>query len=235
MRLAGRTARNALDTHAALERESLEGRATIGATRPLLRAPILRVSPSISAKTSRSSSKMSRDPARTAIYHITQIRNLASVIASGCLMSDARRRSGEFNCINIGHMHIKNRRMDRAVPVAAKGVLGDYVPFNFCVRSVMLYPIHTGKVDGYDGGDREVIHICTYVADAIGCGQPWTFTDRHAELSYASFYETISELDRVDWNAMPLLYWSDSKRNPPSGIPRSQSFPLGLRPRDWCA
>jgi hypothetical protein len=126
-------------------------------------------------------------------------------------MSDARRRSGEFNCINIGHMHIKNRRMDRAVPVAAKGVLGDYVPFNFCVRSVMLYPIHTGKVDGYDGGDREVIHLCTYVADAIGCGQPWTFTDRHAELSYASFYETISELDRVDWNAMPLLYWSDSK------------------------
>jgi hypothetical protein len=126
-------------------------------------------------------------------------------------MTDARRRTGDFSCTNIGHMHIKNRRMRRSVPVAAKGFLGDYVPFNFCVRSVMLSAIYYRNVDGYDGGQDQIVHLCTYVADAIGCGQPWAFTDRHAELSYASFYDDLAELDQVEWKAMPLRYWRDCK------------------------
>ena len=78
------------------------------------------------------------DPAKTPIYHITHIRNLPSIVRAGCLISDARRRAGEFDCTNIGHMHIKDRRMHRPVPVAAKGILAITFPSNFCVRSVML-------------------------------------------------------------------------------------------------
>ncbi len=151
------------------------------------------------------------DPAKTPIYHITHIRNLPSIVRAGCLISDARRRAGEFDCTNIGHMHIKDRRMHRPVPVAAKGVLGDYVPFNFCVRSVMLSAIYYKNVDGYDGEQQQIVHLCSYVADAIGCGHAWAFTDRHAELCYASFFDDLAELERVDWKAMPLRYWSSVK------------------------
>lgn len=82
---------------------------------------------------------------------------------------------------NIGHMHIKQRRLSRRVPAAAGGMLGDYVPFNFCPRSVMLFRVNKGHQD-YPGGQEEVIHLVSTVQTAIATGQPWAFTDRHAEL-----------------------------------------------------
>ena len=88
---------------------------------------------------------MTIDSDKKHIFHITHISNLPSIIAAGCLMSDSHRRHGHFGCTNIGYMHIKDRRMRRSVPVSAKGSLGDYVPFNFCPRSVMLYAIYRKK------------------------------------------------------------------------------------------
>ncbi len=151
---------------------------------------------------------MPGDPARKAIFHITHIDNLQSIIAAGRLMSDSRRRAGAFNCTNIGHMHIKNRRMMREVPVASRGVLGDYVPFNFCVRSVMLCAIYYKNVDGYVGEQNEIVHLCSTVGDAVSCGRHWAFTDRHAELQYAAFFDDLTRLEeQVEWKVMPLRDW----------------------------
>jgi hypothetical protein len=151
------------------------------------------------------------DPNKTCIYHITHIDNLPGIISAGGLLSDARRRRGDFDCTNIGHMHIKDRRMNRQVPVAAKGVLGDYVPFNFCPRSVMLCAIYYKNVAEYTGDQLSIVHLISTVGDAIRCGQPWAFTDRHAELGYACYYEHLTELRQVHWKVMPLRYWSEEK------------------------
>ena len=78
----------------------------------------------------------------TPIYHITHVGNLPSIVTHDCLWSDAQRIAQQIGNVNIGHVHIKQRRLQRPVPVAAGGVLGEYVPFNFCNRSVMLFPIH---------------------------------------------------------------------------------------------
>jgi hypothetical protein len=143
---------------------------------------------------------------KRAIYHITHIRNLASIIGAGCLWSDAQRIQQQLACVNIGHKHIKERRLTRPVPVAAKGFLGDYVPFNFCNRSVMLYPIHCGHAD-YRDGQRSVIHLVSTIRAVIRSGRPWAFTDRHAELRYAQYYDNAEHLDRIDWQVMPLIMW----------------------------
>src|SRR5579859_2568373 len=73
-----------------------------------------------------------------AIFHITHVDNLPSIVAEGALWCDAKRVELGLPCTNIGHRHIKERRMRRVVPAAARGTLGQYVPFNFCSRSVML-------------------------------------------------------------------------------------------------
>jgi ssDNA thymidine ADP-ribosyltransferase, DarT len=153
------------------------------------------------------SSPKAIDPDRTHIYHITHIDNLPGIISAGGLMSDSRRRRGEFGCTNIGHMHIKDRRMHRPVPVAAGGVLGDYVPFNFCSRSVMLCAIYYNNVACYSGDQQPIIHLVSTVGEATRCGQPWAFTDRHAELGYARYYDNLAELSRVNWKVMPLRDW----------------------------
>jgi len=153
------------------------------------------------------SSSQSIDPERTPIFHITHSDNLPGIISAGGLMSDARRRRGDFGCTNIGHMHIKDRRMHRPVPVAAGGVLGEYVPFNFCNRSVMLYVIYRNGVDGYSGGQQPVVHLVSTIGEATRCGRPWALTDRHAELGYALYFDDPTELHRVNWKVMPLQDW----------------------------
>jgi hypothetical protein len=90
-------------------------------------------------------------PQDPAIYHITHVTNLVGILRDGCLWSDSQRIARSLQTTNIGYTHIKQRRLRRPVPVAALGVLGDYVPFNFCYRSVMLYALRGGHED-YAGG-----------------------------------------------------------------------------------
>ena len=97
--------------------------------------------------------------------------------------------------------------MARAVRVAARGVVGDYVPFYFCPRSVMLYVLHRGH-PGYDGGQRPIVHLVSDVSTAVALGRPWAFTDRNAAVAYAGQYDDLADLDKIDWGVMPKRDWS---------------------------
>jgi hypothetical protein len=141
------------------------------------------------------------------IFHITHVDNLASIVQEGCLWSDMHRQQRQLASTNIGYGHIKARRMRRAVPVAARGVLGQYVPFYFCCRSVMLYVIHRRHED-YQGGQGPIVHLVSRISRATATGHRWAFTDRHAELQYAQYYDDLSQLGQVDWSVMPHgIFW----------------------------
>lgn len=127
------------------------------------------------------------------VSHITHIDNLASIINQDCLWSDAKRLElGLFNQ-NIGYSHIKERRLRRFVSVATGGVIGQYVPFNFCPRSVMLYVIHKGH-DDFRGGQERVLHLISDVNTVLAANPNCFFTDIHADLDYA---EQIDDFDRL--------------------------------------
>ena len=161
------------------------------------------------------------------IYHITHVQNLPSILEAGRLWCDAQRETQSFDPVNIGHSHIKERRRRRPVSTTVGGMLGDYVPFNFCNRSVMLYVIHRGSVEGYDGGQDPVVHLVSSVKRAIACKRPWAFTDRHAELAYAKYFESLDNEGEVDWEVMPLKYWSNQEETKEK---RQAEFLL----HDWC-
>lgn len=145
------------------------------------------------------------------IYHITHIDNLSGILAEGRLWCDSKRLSRQLNTTSIAHQHIKARRLKRGVNVAAQGALGDYVPFNFCHRSVMLYAIYAGAVAQYSGGQNPIVHLVSSVDDAVSTGQPWAFTERHAELGYAQYFDSLDDLNKVEWRVMPLTYWAGSE------------------------
>jgi len=145
------------------------------------------------------------------IFHITHVDNLPSIIGAGCLWSDSQRILQSFGNTNIGYIHIKARRMAHAVTVSQGGTLGDYVPFNFCPRSVMLFVVSRGH-DDYKQGQTPIIHLVSSTDAIVASGRPWAFTDRHADLVYSNQYDSLDNLDNVDWTVMPEHYWSEPEK-----------------------
>ncbi|HVV85463.1 MAG TPA: DUF4433 domain-containing protein [Kofleriaceae bacterium] len=153
---------------------------------------------------------MSARPADPLIFHITHVDNLAGIVREGGLWCDRQRIARGLGSTNIGHRHIKERRLARVVTTRSGGALGDYVPFNFCARSVMLYAIHRGHPD-YGGGQEPIVHLVSTVSRATTLGRAWAFTDRHAELGHALHFDDLEALDEVPWAVMGRTYWSDVK------------------------
>ncbi|MDP1826593.1 MAG: DUF4433 domain-containing protein [Archangium sp.] len=149
-------------------------------------------------------------PQDPSIFHITHVANLASIIHHGGLWCDAQRIARALTNTNIGHLHIKQRRLNRLMTTSGGGKLGDYVPFNFCPRSVMLFVVSCGHQD-YAGGQEDVVHLVSTVSRAVALGRPWAFTDRHAELAHSLHYEDLSRLNEVPWDVMPVHYWTGVK------------------------
>jgi hypothetical protein len=166
-------------------------------------------------------------PPNPQIFHITHVKNIASIIGHGRLLSDSQRIKRNLVTTNIGYRHIKERRLNRPVTTGSGGKLGEYVPFNFCPRSVMLFVVSRGHED-YVGGQDQIVHLVSSVNTAIALGKPWAFTDLHADLGYATYYNSLDKLSEVDWTVMPLTYWAnddDTKQKRQAEFLTYDSFP----------
>ena len=161
----------------------------------------------------------------TFIYHITHISNLASILKADGLWCDSRRIEQGFSIVGIAHQNIKDRRAKRKVPLSVGGVLADYVPFYFAPRSPMLYAIHSGAVEGYQGGQAAVLHLVSTVKTASSTGQPWCFTDGHAEMGMTEFCDDLKRLDGlVNSEIMEGRYWNDTVAQPDRKRRRQAEF-----------
>jgi len=158
----------------------------------------------------------------TPIYHITPINNLERIIAEGGLRCD--RAAQELKVVNIGHRHIKERRMNRQVPVGPGGTVGDYVPFYFAPRSPMLYAINGGWVEGYKGGQKPIIYLCSTAESVSEAGLQWVFTEGHADMRFTDFFDDLKDLDKIDWNVMQARYWNDTDEAPDRKRRRQAEF-----------
>ena len=158
----------------------------------------------------------------TWIYHISHLRNLERILAEGGLHCD--RAAQALKSVNIGHLHIKERRLKRQVPVGPGGTVGDYVPFYFAPRSPMLYAISRGAVDGYAEGQRPVIYLCSTVEAVDNAGLNWVFTEGHADMGYTDFFDDLKDLKKVDWDLMKQKYWHDTDDDPDRKRRRQAEF-----------
>jgi hypothetical protein len=158
----------------------------------------------------------------TYIYHITHINNFARIVAEGGLHCD--RHAQNLKVVNIGHQHIKNRRLGRPVPLPPGGTVGDYVPFYFGPRSPMLFAINKGVVQGYVDGQRPIVYLRSTAEAVRDAGLEWVFTEGHAEIAFTDFFNDLANLNKVDWAVINGRYWNDTNDFPDRKRKRQAEF-----------
>lgn len=158
----------------------------------------------------------------TPIYHITHLKNLRRIVAEGGLHCD--RSAQKVKSVNIGHMHIKERRLNRPVPIGPRGTVGEYVPFYFAPRSPMLFVISRGGVEGYDEGQQPVVYLQASAEAVKKAGLRWVFTEGHADMQFTDFFDDLKDLTKVDWALMQAKYWNDTNDDPDRKRRRQAEF-----------
>ena len=102
-----------------------------------------------------------RAPKDPKIYHITHLDNLPQIVDS-VLWSDAERIRRALNRTVVGMSEIKRRRLEELEVECHPGTkVGEYVPFYFCPRSIMLFLLYRGNHPDltYRGGQSPIVHL----------------------------------------------------------------------------
>ena len=145
---------------------------------------------------------------RPKAYHITHVDNLVSIIADGGLVSDAAMIARGGLQAGIGMSRIKQRRLTLPVHCHRGDHVGDYVPFYFCPRSIMLFVIHCANHPdlAYRDGQEPIVHLEVDVHDVLawagGAGRRWAFSFSNAGAAYTQFSSSPADLAQLDWTAI---------------------------------
>lgn len=154
---------------------------------------------------------MSKDlnPQKALIFRITHRDNLRWILANGLHCASSGHRDPNF--VEIGNRDLIGRRAVRALPAPFQGTLSDYVPFYFTPFSPMLYNIKTGWGGLQARANAEIVILVSSLPKLQKEAVPFVFTDRHAYLIAAQFYDDTARLDQIDWDS---LQRRDFKRDP---------------------
>lgn len=174
-------------------------------------------------------------PDRPKIYHIVHVDNLASIVADGCLWSDAAMVQRQGGTV-IGMGSIKQRRLTLPVSCHPGTYVGEYVPFYFCPRSIMLYVIHCANHPelAYQGGQQPIVHLEADMYDvarwADENARRWAFSLSNAGAVYTQFRSELAQLDEINWDAVTARHFkpADVKEAKQAEFLVQQSFPWHL-------
>lgn len=104
---------------------------------------------------------------------------------------------------------IKRRRLEvLRVKCYSDDFVGEYVPFYFCPRSIMLYILHRANHPEltYRGGQGSIVHLEADLREAVtwadGEDKHWAFSLSNAGAYYTEFRNDLAQLDEVDWAAV---------------------------------
>lgn len=152
---------------------------------------------------------MSGVPARPKIYHITHVDNLERIVAAGGLVSDRVIAERDESAQRIGMDSIKRRRLDELKVGCHPGTkVGDYVPFYFCPRSIMLYVIHRANHPdlAYRGGQEPIVHLVADLLRVVAwAGEHdvrWAFSLSNAGARFTEFRSRLDDLHELQWDAI---------------------------------
>ena len=176
-------------------------------------------------------------PTNPKIYHIVHVDRLPSIINDGYLWCDAEisRRYPQGVGTNIGMGKIKKRRMEKLTLNNYPDLhVGDCVPFYFCPRSVMLYVIHASNHPGlnYRCGQETIVHLEADLYEVVRRADAnnirWVFTSSNAGAYSFEDYAHLSQLDKLDWDAIEAKNWQGRSRVKQAEFLVEYSFPWHL-------
>jgi len=162
-------------------------------------------------------------PERGLIFRITHIANVPWILTHGLHCANSRMKDADYRI--IGNRDLITKRADRVVPIHPKGTLSDYIPFYFAPCSPMLLNIKTGYGGIQETPMSDIVFLVSSLHKLNQHDRSFVFTDRHAYLSTARFFNNIDDLNSIDWT---LLNSRDFKRDPndPGKVERYQAEAL---------
>lgn len=157
------------------------------------------------------------------IWRIVHRDNLPWILDNGLHCGNSAVRAA--NWINIGNEELIDRRSRKQVPIHPGGVLSDYVPFYFTPFSPMMYNIYTGRGGVKARRNEEIVILVSTMHKLFEDNHTFVFSDRHAYVATAQFYNDLSHLGVIDW---PLLQARNFQRSAddPDKIERYQAEAL---------
>ncbi len=174
-------------------------------------------------------------PANPQLYHITHIDRLASIIADGCLWSDAEAIRRSSPGTKIGLDKIKQRRLHELTLTTHPDLhVGECVPFYFCPRSVMLYIIYQRNHPDltYRDGQDSILHIEADLKRTVAWAEEakvrWAFTLSNAGSTYFEDRCSLDQLAEINWDAVQALDWRAHKEGKQAEFLIERLFPWDL-------
>lgn len=137
-------------------------------------------------------------------------------MVDGVLWSDAERIRQNLDCQVVGMSEIKRRRLEELHVECHPGTrVGQYVPFYFCFRSIMLYLLYQRNHQelAFRGGQQPIVHLESDLAASVAWAERnakrWSFSSGNAGTRCTSFYAQLQKLDVLDWGAISATDWRD--------------------------
>lgn len=149
------------------------------------------------------------NPDKALIFRIVHRDNVPWILDHGLYCRTSNICDPDY--VSIGNPDLIDRRGHRDVKIDPFGTLSDYVPFYFTPYSPMLYNIKTGYNGITPRSNAEIVILVSSLHKLRELGLRFVFTNRHAYLRTAEFFNDPGQLDRIDWS---LLQSRDFKRAP---------------------
>jgi hypothetical protein len=110
----------------------------------------------------------------------------------------------------IHRLDIQEGRRLRSITKGPGGTVHDYVPFYLGPRSVMLYQLHTNRVPGYNEGQEPLVHLVSTCQAVEAARLRFVFSDGHGLAGFTAWFDDLTDLDKVDWDAVYATWWKDT-------------------------
>jgi hypothetical protein len=137
------------------------------------------------------------NPDKALIFRIVHRHNMPWILDHGLHCKNSSVQAPNYR--TIGNPDIIQKREHRPVPVEPSGTLSDYVPFYFTPYSPMMYNIITGYGGITKCPNTQIVICVSSLHRLADLGRPFVFTDRHAYLANARYFNNLSDLGILDW------------------------------------
>lgn len=149
-------------------------------------------------------------PIPTPIRRLIHVDSLRTLLLRGAVHAPNYCSADGLYYRPIHDPEVQIKRQDLPVPCGPRGAIKDYVSFYFGARSPMLYRHWKHTVPGSPGGQDVLIYLCSTAQAAGDAGLRFVFTDGHSLAHYTSWFDQLSDLERVDWAMVQERQWADT-------------------------
>jgi hypothetical protein len=149
-------------------------------------------------------------PEDVRLWHLTHVRNLPSIIASGALFPFSGADAAPT--VDIARADIRQQRSLTPVPAFGDRRITDFVPFYLGPRPPMLLTIaqnarlrparDTDRRPGYPGGQDSLVYLITTLGAVTESGLDWCLYDGHATDPFTRCLTGPAATSGIDWRVL---------------------------------